>query len=146
MAAALADFLGDLFLGVVEAIDQLVIGGRFLDRIEILALHVFDDGEFEGFRILHLADDHRHVMQLGALRRAPAPLARHDLETVAHALDGAHENRLKDSLFADGVREIFQFGFGEILARLVRIRFEKRDRQSCAWFSLPRAQASRHRR
>ena len=50
VAAALADLLGHLFLGVAEALHQFVIGGRLLDRVQIGALDIFDDGDLERLR------------------------------------------------------------------------------------------------
>jgi len=43
---------------------------------------------FERLGIGELAHHHRHIMELGDLRRAPASLARDDLERLGIALDG----------------------------------------------------------
>ena len=85
MAAALADDLGQLLLGVAEALDQLAIAGRLLDRVEVGALHVLDDRELEHFLVVELAHDDRHRVQAGLLRRAPAALAGDDLVAAARA-------------------------------------------------------------
>ena len=82
IASALADDLGDLFLAVVKLLHQRAIAFRLFQRIEIGALHVLDDRKLQRFRIGRLDDDDRHLVQAGALRRAPAPLAGDDLEAV----------------------------------------------------------------
>ncbi len=111
MAAALADFAGDLVLGIGKAVHQFVIGGRFFDGVEILTLDVLDDGEFERLAVAHLAHHHRHIVQLGQLGRPPAPLARDDLECVDVAGDGTHQDRLQDALFLHRLGEIVQILF-----------------------------------
>ena len=77
---ALADDLRHLLLRVIALLHQRDIAGRFLDRIEVGALHVLDDGEFERLHVGRIDDGDRHLVQAGALRRAPAPLAGDDLE------------------------------------------------------------------
>ena len=41
--AALADSIGDLLVGQVEVLDQLLVGGGLLERGEILAMQVLDE-------------------------------------------------------------------------------------------------------
>ena len=71
--------LRHLLLGAAETVHQLLIGRRLFDRIEVGALDILDDGDFQRLGVGQLAHHHRHVMQLGHLGRAPAALARHDL-------------------------------------------------------------------
>ena len=66
MAAALADDLGDVFLGAFELIGERVIALRLLDRVEILALHVLDDRKLERVAIADVERNDRHFMQAGA--------------------------------------------------------------------------------
>ena len=47
VAAALADDLGDLVLAAFEFIGQRMIALRLFHRVEIFALHVFDDRDLE---------------------------------------------------------------------------------------------------
>src|SRR5476649_1797665 len=54
---------------------QRQIAGRLFDRIQISALHVFDDGEFERLRVGRLDHRNRHLVQTGTLGCAPSPLA-----------------------------------------------------------------------
>jgi hypothetical protein len=69
-------------------------------------------------------------VQPGALRGAPAPLAGHDLELVAGAADGAHQDWLHNALLAHRSGEIVKVGIGEGLARVARIGAQERDRQA----------------
>ena len=61
------------------------VAARLLDRVEVLALHVLDDRDLERLVVGDLDRHDRHVVQAGALRRAPAPLAGDDLEVVRRA-------------------------------------------------------------
>ena len=47
MATRLLPTLRDLLVGEAEPVDQLAIGRRFLDRVEILALEVLDQRELQ---------------------------------------------------------------------------------------------------
>ena len=38
----LPDPLGDLLVGHAEVLDQLLVGGRLLERVEVLAVEVLD--------------------------------------------------------------------------------------------------------
>ena len=58
-------------------------------------------------------EDDRDVVQPGALRRAPAPLAGDDLEGVGGAAHGAHDDRLDDAALADRGRELVELGVGK---------------------------------
>ena len=66
-------------------------------------------------------------MQLGQLRRAPAPFARHDLVTVRP--DRAHQDGRQHALFLHRGRKVGQRLFVEGLARLIAARLQKSDRQ-----------------
>ncbi len=83
MTAALADDARKVLLGVVVALDQEPVPLPFLDRVQVLALHVLDDGDLDRFLIVQCTDDHRHVVKIGELGRAPAPFAGDDLVSLA---------------------------------------------------------------
>ena len=134
MRPALADDLRDLVLAVVEFIHQRQIARRLFDRIEIGALHVLDDGEFERLRVSRFHHRDRHFVQAGALRRAPAPLTGDDLEPVGLAANGAHYDRLDDAALANRLGQLVEFGLGESAARVARIGFEIFDRRA-AWLA-----------
>ena len=51
MAATLADDLGDVVLRVIELVGERLIAARLFQRIEIAALDVLDDRQFERFGV-----------------------------------------------------------------------------------------------
>ena len=57
MAAALADDLAEIGLRIVVLVDQLLVAQRLFDRIEVGALDVLDDREFERRPVVDVADD-----------------------------------------------------------------------------------------
>src|ERR1051325_9555248 len=130
MAAALADRLRDVLLRVLVLVGERLIAGGLLERIEIGALHVLDDRELERFGVGRLVHDDRHLVQTGALRRAPAPLAGDDLESVGRAAHGAHDDRLDDAALADRAGELAELGVGEMTARIARIGLDELDRHA----------------
>ena len=130
MAAALADDLGDLVLAVFELVGERLIAAGLFERVEIGALHVLDDRELERLAVVDLEQHDRHVVQAGALRRAPAPLAGDDLVLIDRAAHGAHQDRLDDAALADRGRELVELGLGEMAARIARIGLEEFDRHA----------------
>ena len=123
MAAALADGVRHLLLGVAEPLDQLAVAGRLLDGIEIRALHVLDQGELGGFRVAELAHDHRHGVQAGLLGCPPAALAGDDLEAAAGAI-GPGDDRLQQTLLADRIGQVDELEVIERLARVMAARVQ----------------------
>ena len=133
VGAGLAHLLGDLFLGPVERRGhQLVIGHRLFQRIQVGALDVLDDCDFQRLAVGHLAHHHRHVMQLGQLGGPPAAFARHDL--IAVGAQRAHQDGRQHALFFYGCRQVGQRLFVEGLARLVLARLQECDRQRARVF------------
>ena len=126
MASALADDLGDVFLRVTVFVGEREIAARFLQRIEIAALDVLDDRQFERFGVADVEHDDRNFMQARALRRAPAPLAGDDLVVVGAARP--HHDRLDDAALADRVGELRKLGIGKQFARIARIGAHELDR------------------
>ena len=110
MAARLVDELAELLLGMAIFVDQPLIGLRLLDRVEVLALDILDQRDFERFVVAELADDRRDFVQPRPLRRAPAPLAGDDLEAVAVRAD---DDRLDDAARLDRGGELVQRLFVE---------------------------------
>ena len=58
--AALADALGDVVVGELEVLDQLLVGRRLLQRGEVLAVEVLDQRLLDGAHVVGGADDGRH--------------------------------------------------------------------------------------
>ena len=114
---AFADFDGDLFLGELKLGNELRVTLGFFEGIEVFALQVFDQGEFEDGAVVGDAEDDRDFRQTEKLGRAPAAFAGDEFQMVALVAD---DERLDDALFLDGIGE-FAEGFGrKIFARLER--------------------------
>src|SRR6267378_1602801 len=78
--AAFANLRGNFFLLELKLLDQLSIALGFLDRIEILALEVFDERQLEDIAVVRLAHDDGHLRQPEQLRRAPPPFTRDEFQ------------------------------------------------------------------
>ena len=128
MAAALADFLGDVFLAAFEFVGQRVIALRLFHRIEVFALHVLDDHDLECVAVADVDRDDRHLVQAGELRGAPAAFAGDDLVAILRALHRPHHDRLDHAMLLDGGRKFAEFSIGKSPTRVTRIWFEEFDR------------------
>jgi hypothetical protein len=96
----LSGFCGNLFLGQMKFIRQTFVGARLFDRVEVLALNIFDQGYLERRLIANLTDDRGHAAQAGSLRRAPSTFAG---EKLISRSDAPQYQRLDDSTNADGL-------------------------------------------
>ena len=74
-------------------------GLGLLQRAQLLALDVLDQGQLEQAVVRDFAHHDGHGGEPRLLRGAPAPLARDDLVALAVAAD---EDRLHDPALADG--------------------------------------------
>src|SRR6202048_558875 len=117
MAAALADHLGKIGLRIEEFVAEPLVARRFLERIEVGSLDVFDDRELERLPVVGLEADARHFMQSGALRRSPAPLPGDDFVAIWSARHGAREKRLNDAFFLDRGGQLIEGFVAEIPSR-----------------------------
>ena len=124
----------------MELIGEAPVGERFVDRVQILALDVFDQRHFEQ-RLLRawrdVAHHDRHAQQPGDFRGTPAAFAGDDLESIA---DLAHDDRLDDAVGADRLREFLQPRIVDVAARLKVVRLEAID----VGFDRRRARRFRH--
>ncbi len=79
MAPALADNFCKILLRIAVTLDQELVSLTFFDRVQVLALHVLDDGDFDRLMISERTHDNRHGVKIGKLGRAPAAFAGNDL-------------------------------------------------------------------
>jgi len=105
---------------MTELPDQALIGLRLFDRIEILALDILDQRNFQRLRLVEITDDRGDAVELRPLRRSPAPLARDDL--IAINAGRANNDRLNDAARADAVGQLLQRTLVKVASRLVRMR------------------------
>ena len=75
-------------LRITVLVDELLVAERLLERVEVGALNVLDDGKLERLLVGDVMNDDRHVVQAGLLRRPPAPLAGDDLVGLRGAAGG----------------------------------------------------------
>ena len=67
-------------LSMLEFVHQTLITLRLLQRRQIGALNILDQGDFKGLGIIEIFYHHGQLVQLSLLRRPPAPLASDDFE------------------------------------------------------------------
>ncbi len=109
----------------LEVLDELLVRRGFLQRIELLPLHVLDDRLLQHRGVVRRAHDRGDRLEPDAPGRAPAPPARDQLEAVTTRPD---EDRLEHADFPDRFRQRGKRLLVEVLARLLRIRPDRRGR------------------
>src|ERR1700733_4361335 len=102
VAPAFADHARDVAVRIAINLAELGIAGGLLERVQVGALDVFDDGDFERFAVAGLDDDDGDLVQARSLRGPPAALAGDDLVRGRNAGNGANDDRLDDPAFLDG--------------------------------------------
>jgi hypothetical protein len=110
--AALADLGRDVLLRELELFRELRVAVRLLDGVQIFALQIFDERQLQHRAVVGLAGDDGNFRQIQKLRRAPAAFAGDQFKKTA-AL--AHDERLHDALFADGIGQFAQRLVGKSL-------------------------------
>ena len=121
--ARAADGLRSLLVRELEFADQARERERLLERVQVLALDVLDEGERDGVLVVDAPQHRRDLVQARHLRGAPAALAGDDLVALRLArrrrADRAHDDRLDDALGLDRVREVRERFLAHVHARLV---------------------------
>src|SRR5262245_21091127 len=106
-----ADDLRDFLLRAIEIVHQRKITSRFLDRIEVGALYVFDDGVFKRLGVVCFDDCNRHVVELRALGRTPPPFPSDYFEVVT--FERAYDDWLDNTTLTNRCGELLKFIIGE---------------------------------
>jgi hypothetical protein len=115
--AALADTLGDLILRQAEITVEPCVGPRLFDGIQVFALEVFNQREFEHLSVARLADDGGGLRDPKFTRGAPPSLSRNDLVLV---VDPANDERLDDAALANAFDKLLQVLASKFLPWLKR--------------------------
>ena len=115
VGGCLADPLGELLLVHPAAAEDRLEGVRFLDRVEVGAVQVLVDGQFERRVLVAVAERDRHLLQPGQLRCAVAALAG---DQGVAAVVCADDERLQYAVLADRVGQLPQGALVEALARV----------------------------
>src|SRR5512136_1411219 len=88
---------------------------RFLNRVEVLPLQVFDERDFKRLSLFHLFHQYRDLSESGLLSRSPAPFPDDQFITLIGPSD---EKGFEDSLFSNGLYQFLEFGFVKMLTGL----------------------------
>src|ERR1043166_9227736 len=113
--AAFADFEGDFLLRELKLLHQLRVALGLFHRIEVFALEILDERQFEHCPVIGCAKNDRHLRQTQQLGGPPAAFAGDELE-VAVAL--AHDEGLDDALFRDRIGQFAEGLRRKVFARL----------------------------
>ena len=116
---ALPHLLGHLLLRQADLLHEALVAERHLDRVEVLALDVLDDGHLEHGLRVRLADVARDAREPGAAGRPEPALARDQL--VAAVPERPDRERLDDPELADRGGKLVERPLVEVLPRLVRV-------------------------
>jgi len=117
--AALAQPDREVLVGQPRADQQRLVGGGLVERAQVLALDVLDQGQLEGRDVVGIQDHRRDRLALGQAGGPHAALAGDQREAGRAALD---DDRLQDPVVADRRGQPEQRLVVEGLARLVRVR------------------------
>ncbi len=118
---------GKLVVGRTEVIEQLLVGGGLLQRVELLPMQILDQRIPEQIIVPGLPHDRRDVGQPCTLAGAPPPLTHHDLEVPGH--DRTDDDWLQQADRAYRVGELLKSLLVEHLARLAGVWRDGAGRQ-----------------
>ena len=104
--ARTADLLRQLLVRRAEIIEKLLVCGGFLQRVELLAVQVLDQGVAQEVGVGDFPDDRGDQLEVGALTGPPSALTHDQFVAAGHHL--ADHDRLKEADLADGRRELVQ--------------------------------------
>gem|GEM_PF-2117738 len=121
--AASADLGGNVFLSEAELFDELGVAFGFFDGVETFALEILDEHPLEDGGVVGFPDNDGDLFEADELGGAPTAFARDQFEGVAILAD---DERLKDTLFADGVGQFSEGLLGKVAARLERAGMDTR--------------------
>ena len=105
-------------MGHREILDHLLVRRGFLERVQVVALKVLDQGLLEHLAVVGGPHDRRDGLQARPAGRSPTPLAGDELETVAGRAD---EDRLEQADLADGIGQRPEPLLVEPIARLIGV-------------------------
>jgi hypothetical protein len=107
-------------MGEIELLDQLLVSTGLIERVQVLAVQVLDEGLFETHGIISLMDECRDRLESCASRSAVAALAGNEFELFRPDL--SHEHRLEDADGLDRVHKGGQALLAELVAGLEWVR------------------------
>ncbi len=108
----------------MKFLNQAIESLRLLDGIQVFALEVFDERDFQGFLVGNVVNDDGNAVHGDKLCGAPAAFASEELISRGAF---ANDERLDDAGAANRLRQFVERGLGETRARLVRTGVDKGD-------------------
>ena len=99
----------------------MLVGTRLFDRIQVFPLDILDQRDRHDLALIEVANDRRNFMQFCPLGSPPAAFARDDLIGIGVIRMGPDQQRLQDSLLADGVDQPVNGCLVKAFARLTWI-------------------------
>ena len=116
-SAALSDFDGDIFLTELKGAHQFGVALCFFEWVEVLALEILDECQFQHGAVVSFAEDDGDFLQTSEMRGPPTTFTGDQLEAVAAFAD---DEGLDDALFLDGIGQFLKSDRSEFFARLER--------------------------
>jgi hypothetical protein len=131
---------GEFFVGDIELVEQLLVGRRLFQRVQLRSVDVFQEGVTQQIVVGRFSHDRGDSGQACRLGRAPAPLPHDELiARSARRVECADHDRLHEAELADRVHEFGERFVVEHLTRLARVRLD----QSRINFAVHRADVGR---
>src|SRR5690606_435532 len=121
-----ADAVGQLVVGAVEIPQQLVVGRGLLQRVELGAVQVLQQGVQEELLVLGGPDDRRDLLQTRLTAGPPAALTHDELVLARTGLPD--DDRLEEADLLDGGDELREGVVVEYRTRLTRVRSDRVQR------------------
>jgi hypothetical protein len=114
----------NLFLCKVKLIGETLECVGLLDRVEVLALEVFNEGHLESHGVRHVPNHYRNAGETSFLSSTPATFTCDELVAGSNSAD---DERLDDSARLDRTRKFVERFFAEAGSRLIRARIDQVD-------------------
>ena len=114
---AFADAAGDFLLREAEFLVKSGIGGGLFNRVQALALEIFDEGEFQHLTVAGFANNDGDIRETNFFCSPPAALTGDEFIDSIRLTD---DEGLDDAALADALDQLVQLIRGKIQARLKR--------------------------
>jgi hypothetical protein len=111
-----------LFLRKVKLIGETLECMRLLDRVEVFALEVFNQGHLESHGVRHVPNHNWNAGETGLLSSTPATFAGDELVAGSNSADNEW---LNDSAGLNRPRKFVERFFAEASSRLIRARIDQ---------------------
>jgi hypothetical protein len=115
------------FMGVVVLLDESLDGFGDFDGIEILALDVLDESQFERSVGGDIFDDDEQFFEACALGGSPSTFSCDDFEAVWGGWASTHDQRFDETVFFQGGSKLIESGRIHALAWLAFLWMQRLD-------------------